>query len=73
MSRTVIDAARDVVAHWRLRPHAIIATDLRRAIEALDQALEMDAQAAALQAAHGRVIDHEAWSAVLNGHPKPEV
>ena len=74
MSKSIEDAARDVVTHWRLRPHAVIALDLKRAIERLAAALDADTAARGIQAAfEQRTIDHDAWARVMNGQDKPEV
>lgn len=75
MSKAISDAAREVVAQWLLRPHAIIASDLRRAIEAMARAIDAHDGARRLEEAYtGRKLDHEAWKTFLtNGQDPPGV
>lgn len=61
-------AAAALVEQWRRHPHAIIRTDLRRAIEALDEALAAAAAAGQLELAftHERKLDQYAWQQFLS-------
>lgn len=72
MSAATFEAACEVVRQWRLRPHAIIATDLRRAIERLEAAIDAAGAAGQLELAFARKIDHEAWARVLTGDERTE-
>lgn len=71
MSTGTYAAACEVVRQWRARPHAVIATDLRRAIEALEAAIDAQGAAGQLELAFTRrELDHEAWARVMTDNGK---